>query len=294
MLLVRLLKFVKFSHTAFALPFALAAAAVAMSRQWPLVAGTARTPWWAYFAPTLAAILGCMVFARTAAMGFNRLADWEIDRRNPRTAGRHLLVSRQQATGLVIVSSVLFVACTFFLNRLCVVLAPVALTIVFFYSVTKRFTSLTHLFLGLALAVAPVGAWAGVTGDLRDWEPFLLGSAVALWVAGFDIIYAVQDEAFDRAEGLHSLVVRLGVRRALVVARCFHGGMVVALGGFGAVAGLHEPFWTGLGVVVLILIYEHIQARGLDPRSLNEAFFTANAVISIGLFLIGTADIFFL
>ena len=198
---VRLLRFVRFSHTIFALPFALGAMLVAADG----------LPGWRI----CGLIVLAMVCARTAAMAFNRVADWQIDQRNPRTAARHTLVSRGAAIGLVIVSAAAFVAVTRGINPLCFRLSPVALAIVFFYSLTKRFTSFSHFFLGLALSVSPVGAWLAVRGE---WAlaPLVLALAVLLWVAGFDIIYATQDHEFDRAEGLRSLVVQLGVPRSLV------------------------------------------------------------------------------
>lgn len=196
----RILRLVRFSHTVFALPFALGSM---------LVAAHGLPP-----ARTFGLIIACMVFARTAAMLFNRLADWEIDQRNPRTADRHTLVPRPLAVALLIASSAAFVAASWFLNRFVFWLSPCALAAVFFYSLTKRFTSMSHLFLGLALSISPVGAWLAVRGAF-SFPPLVLGLAVIFWVAGFDIIYATQDYQFDRSEGLHSLVVRLGLRRSL-------------------------------------------------------------------------------
>jgi 4-hydroxybenzoate polyprenyltransferase len=269
--IARLLRFIRFSHTIFALPFALGAMLVAAGG-WP--------PW-----PTVGLILLCMVFARTAAMTFNRLADWQIDQRNPRTAERHTLVSHGAAIVLLLVSSAGFIATTWWINRLCFYLSPVALLIVFFYSLTKRFTSLSHFFLGLALAVSPVGAWLAVSGHFA-WPPLILALAVLLWVAGFDIIYATQDHEFDRAAGLRSLVVRLGVPRSLRWAQALHWIMLAVLVAFGRSARLGPAFYASLVLVAGALIYEHHSAAQLDVRGINQAFFTSNAFVGL-VFVLG-------
>jgi 4-hydroxybenzoate polyprenyltransferase len=262
----RLLAFIRFSHTIFALPFALGSMFVA-ARGWP--------------EPRIGLlILAAMVTARTAAMAFNRLADWKMDQLNPRTSGRHLLVSRTAAIGLLAASSAAFVASTYFINRICFALSPVALAIVFFYSVTKRFTSFTHLFLGLALAVAPAGAWLAVRGRL-DPPPLILALAVLFWVAGFDLIYALLDADFDRAAGLNSLVVRLGARKSLALAQWFHLAMWLLLAGFGFTAGLGILYYGGLALVFGALVYEHLTARGMDVAAINKAFFQSNAFVGL-------------
>ena len=193
--LARFLRLIRFSHTIFALPFALAALIVAADG-WPSLR-------------ILLLVIVCMVFARTAAMLFNRVVDWSLDQRNPRTASRHLLVSKLSAVVLLILASAGFLLAASAINRLTCILAPVALALIFFYSVTKRFTSATHFFLGLALAIAPVGAWIAQTGTI-DLAPLVLAAGVICWVAGFDLIYATQDYDFDRREGIRSLVVKLG------------------------------------------------------------------------------------
>jgi len=270
----RALRFVRFSHTIFAMPFALGSMLVA-ARGLP-------------DARTAGLIVVAMVFARTAAMTFNRLADWEIDQRNPRTAERHRLISRAGAIGLLVVSTVLFVATTWFINALCFWLSPVALALIFFYSVTKRFTALSHLFLGLALSVAPVGAWLAVQGEFKC-PPLILALAVLLWVAGFDVIYATLDHEFDRVAGLHSWVVRVGVPRALAWAQGLHWMMLGVLAAFGWSASLGVPFWASLAVVLGALIYEHRSAARLDVHGVNRAFFAANAVVGLAF----VAGIFF-
>ncbi len=270
---VRVLKFVRFSHTIFALPFALGSL-------W--VASDGRPGW-----RLLGLILLAMIAARTAAMGFNRVADWEIDQRNPRTAGRHRLMSRRGAVWLTGLSAAFFVGVTFWINPVCFVLSPVALALIFFYSLTKRFTRFAQFFLGLALAVAPVGAWLAVTGTLA-WPPLWLALAVLVWVAGFDMIYATQDVEIDRREGLHSMVTWLGVPRALSVARGLHLAAFVGLGLFGWSAGLGGWYGGGLGLIALVLIYEHREAgKTSDLAAINRAFFLSNALVGV-LFLLAT------
>ncbi len=267
-LLGRILAFIRFSHTVFALPFALGSMLVA-ARGWP--------------APRLVLlIVAAMVWARTAAMTFNRVADWEIDRRNPRTAGRHLLIPKAGAYALLIVSSIAFLVTTWWINRLCFWLSPPALAIVFFYSLTKRFTSFTHLFLGFALSVSPVGAWLAVRGRV-DLPPLVLAVAVLFWVAGFDLIYALQDAEFDRQSGLNSLVVRLGSARSLAWAQRFHVATWLLLVAFGVVSGLGVFYYASLAVVLLALVYEHFSARQMDLIAINRAFFQSNAFIGLVL-----------
>ena len=271
----RLLQFVRFSHTVFALPFALGSMLVAADGL-----PSARLS---------GLIVLCMVFARTAAMIFNRLADWEIDKRNPRTVGRHRLVSRGPAAAILVLCSAAFVATTWFINPLCFWLSPVALLIIFFYSLTKRFTSYSHFFLGLALSVSPVGAWLAVRGHF-DFAPLVLALAVLLWVAGFDVIYATQDHEFDRVEGLRSLVVRLGVDRALHWAQGLHWLAFGVLLLFGLFAGLGWPYYGGLGAIAIALVYEHRIAARRDMEAINQAFFHSNAIVGLIFVLAIAAD----
>ncbi|MDD5198271.1 MAG: putative 4-hydroxybenzoate polyprenyltransferase [Terrimicrobiaceae bacterium] len=268
----RLLQFVRFSHTVFAMPFALGAMVVAANGLPP--------------ARTILLIVLAMVFARTAAMTFNRLADWRLDQRNPRTEGRHRLIPRSSAILACAISSALFVLSAWMINPLCFVLSPVALAIVFFYSFTKRFTHAAQFFLGLALAVAPVGAWLAVTGSFSP-QPLILALAVVLWLAGFDSIYATQDYEVDKREGLKSMVVWLGIPRALRVAQFLHAAAWLALAGFGWSAGLGVAYWLGLAAILGLLIYEHRVARSLDVAAINAAFFQSNAWIG-GVFVLAT------
>jgi len=266
----RFLQLIRFSHTIFALPFALGALVVAANGL-----PSART---------LLLVLVCMVSARTAAMLFNRFVDWSLDQRNPRTASRHLLLSKPAIGALLGLSSVLFVAAAAAINRLTFVLSPVALAIVFFYSLTKRFTAATHFFLGLALAISPIGAWIAQRGDL-DLAPIVLAIGVICWVAGFDLIYATQDFEFDRREGIRSLVVAMGIARTLRVAQLLHVLMLTMLIGFGFAAHLGPIYFLAMPVVAAALVYEHRSARSLDLAGINRAFFQSNAFVS-ALFLV--------
>lgn len=263
---VRLLTFIRFSHTVFALPFALGSMIVA-AHGWPTLR-------------IFGLILLAMVFARTAAMVFNRLADWEIDKGNPRTAGRHKLVSRPSAIALLVFSSAAFIATSYFINSACFLFSPLALIILFFYSLTKRFTSYSHFFLGFALGISCIGAWLAVRGQF-EFPPFVLAVAVILWVAGFDLIYATQDMEFDKAAGLHSLVVRLGVPRTLVVAQWLHAAMWLLLGAFGWAAQLGAIYYGALVIILGALVYEHAVARKLDLAAINQAFFQSNAFVGV-------------
>jgi 4-hydroxybenzoate polyprenyltransferase len=260
----RFLRLIRFSHTIFALPFALGALVVA-ANGWPSLR-------------ILLLVLLCMVFARTAAMLFNRLVDWSLDQRNPRTASRHLLVSKSVALTLLGFSSAGFVLAAAAINRLTFILAPVALFVIFFYSITKRFTGATHFFLGLALAVAPIGAWIAQTGRI-DVAPLVLAAGVICWVAGFDLIYATQDYDFDRREGIRSLVVKLGITRSFHVAELLHLFTFAALIGFGLVANLGSLYYWSMPLIAAALVYEH-KIEKLDIAGINRAFFQSNAFVS--------------
>ena len=263
-------EFIKISHTIFAMPFGLAAMLVA--------AGGVPT------GRVLFGVLLCLVGARTAAMAFNRLADWSIDQKNPRTAVRSTLVSKATAYVTMVGGSGLLVGGAWVLNPLCLMLSPVALGIVCFYSVTKRFTWGSHGFLGLALGTAPVGGWLAVRGQFDSWVPIVLGCAVGLWVAGFDLIYALQDREFDRREGLKSFPARFGERVTLRMASGLHGLAVICLGGFGWMAGFG---WRSGAVWVVICLVLGVEAVwGRQPERRQKAFFEANAMVS-GLVLGG-------
>ena len=229
-------------------------------------------------ARVLLLVILCMVFARTAAMLFNRIVDWSLDQRNPRTAARHLWFQSGAIFSLVLCSFA-FVLSAFAINRVTGLLAVPALAIIFFYSLTKRFTDATHFFLGLALAVAPVGAWLAQTGRFA-LPPLILSLGVICWVSGFDLIYATQDYDFDRREGLRSLVVKLGVARSLRLAEWLHLAMFMALIAFGLFAKLGPIYFCSLLLVAAALLYEHRTAKKLDVAGINRAFFQSNAFVS--------------
>ena len=262
----RFLRLIRFSHTIFALPFALGALLVAAEGHPGL--------------RVLGLVLLSMVLARTAAMLFNRLSDWSLDQKNPRTAQRHLLVSKPVAWALLAISSAGFLMASAAINRTTALLSPIALAIVFFYSLTKRFTGFTHFFLGFALAVAPAGAWIAQTGSLAV-PPVVLGAGVVSWVAGFDLIYATQDVDFDRREGLRSLVVQLGVTASLRLAQWLHLLMFAALVAFGIAAKLGLIYFAAMPMIAGALVYEHRSARTLDLAGINRAFFQSNAFVSV-------------
>jgi 4-hydroxybenzoate polyprenyltransferase len=255
------LRFVRFSHSVFALPFALAGVLLA-ARRVPIT--------W----PSVGWIVVAMVAARSAAMGFNRLVDAKIDALNPRTANRELprsAMSMREAVTFVIAASVVFIFATSRLNTLCFVLSPVALAIVFWYSLAKRLTTWTQLFLGLAMAVAPVGGWLAV-GARGGWEPWLLALAVGAWVGGFDVLYACQDLEFDRAHGLRSIPVRFGVPTSLAISRVMHVIAVAALLALTFVTPLSRLYALGVVVVGILLLYEQSLVRSEDLSQVKRAF----------------------
>ena len=268
--------FVRMGHTVFAMPFALVGALLAAQRT-PV--GVARVLW----------IVAAMVTARTAAMGFNRLVDVRFDRLNPRTAGRELprgVMSTGEAAALVVIASVAFVLVTTQLGWICLALSPVALGIVFWYSLAKRVTTYTQLFLGLALAVAPVGGWLAA-GGRGGWEPWLVALATGAWVAGFDILYACQDLEFDRAQGLRSIPATFGVRVSLWIARGLHLVTVVALAAVALVAPLGGWYVAGVAGVALLLAYEQSLVRPDDLSRVKLAF-DLNGYVGI-FYLMATA-----
>jgi 4-hydroxybenzoate polyprenyltransferase len=274
------LSFVRFSHSVFALPFALTGALLAWREQ-PF--SWTRVGW----------IVASMVCARSAAMGFNRLVDANFDALNPRTAMRELprgLMSRREAVVFVLVASALFVFSASRLGALCLALSPVALAIVFWYSIAKRYTSYTQLFLGLAMAVAPVGGWLAA-GGRGGWEPWLLGLAIGLWVGGFDILYACQDVEFDRANGLRSIPVRVGVARAVAISRVMHAATVVVMAMLGAAADLPPLYLGGVCAVAVLLIYEQSLVSQDDLSQVKKAF-DLNGYVGIVYFAATAAAIY--
>ena len=273
-------RMIKFSHSIFALPFALSGAALATATHGiqPM-----KLVW----------IIIAMVSARSAAMGFNRLVDRKIDADNPRTTQRELpsgAMSAPAVTLFVLISSGLLVVAAWQINGLCLLLSPVALAVVFTYSFTKRFTWASHLVLGLALALAPLGAWIAVTGRF-DLTPVILGLSVMSWTAGFDILYACQDRDFDQGAGLHSIPVRFGLVGALRLARVLHLLAVVLMIGLGITAGLQVVYFIGVIAIAAMLVYEHRLVSPQDLTKVNTAFMTMNGLVSIAFFAFTLADL---
>jgi len=271
------LEMIKFEHSVFALPFALTGA---------LLAARATKHGWPSFRQVLWIIVA-MVAARTAAMTINRIVDLRYDKENPRTKMRALAtgaLSVPFAWMFTLAAVCVFLLAAWQLSLLALELAPVALTILFFYSLTKRFTSLSHLFLGFALGISPAAAWIAITGSL-DWHMLILCGAVTLWVGGFDVLYACQDVEFDRQAGLYSIPKRLGIAGALRISRVMHIGVIVMLSWLATSFGLPWPAWVGVAVVAGLLGYEHSLVRANDLSKLNAAFFAVNGYISM-LFLL--------
>jgi 4-hydroxybenzoate polyprenyltransferase len=273
------LEMIKWEHSIFALPFALTAAVLAASG-WP-------------HPMQLVWIVACMIFARSAGMAFNRFADADFDAANPRTAARAIpagLLSRRFVGGFTVVASALFLLCAAQLNRLTLLLAPVALTLIFSYSYTKRFTRLSHLVLGLVLGAAPAAAWVAIRGTL-DPRILVVTAIVLCWVAGFDVLYACQDALHDRAVGLKSIPAHLGIDGAFWIARALHLTMLALCLWLIALFHLGLIAWIGIALVAALLLYEHSIVSPRDLRRMNAAFFTLNGVISIIFFLSIAADI---
>ncbi len=274
-----ILEMIKFEHTIFALPFAFTAALMAAHG-----IPSGRTILW---------IVVAMVGARSAAMGFNRWADRKFDAKNPRTQNRALpagLVSPGQVLLFTAVSSALLVFAAYMLNPLAFALSPLALAIVFFYSYTKRFTYLSHAFLGLAIAGAPLGAWIAVAGRL-DPPAYVLGAAVLFWLLGFDVLYALQDLDFDSRAGLRSIPRRFGVRRSLLIARAAHAVTIAALFWLASLLSLGWVYISGVVVALCLIVYEHALVREDDLSKLNIAFFNMNGTISVCIFLFTLVDL---
>lgn len=274
------LDMIKFEHTIFALPFALISMLLASK---PALLPSGATIFW---------ILVAMVGARSAAMSFNRLADAKIDSENPRTASRHIpsgLLDKGYVWGFFVISILLFEVAAWQLNRICFLLSPVALAAVLGYSYTKRFTALCHLILGFAIGIAPIGAWLAVRGELHP-IPLLIGAIVMLWIGGFDIIYALQDYEFDRKSSLHSLPKWVGKGNALLISRIMHLLMLGLLIGLGVVANLHLPYYIGVAITAVLIVYEQSLVKPTDLSRVNLAFFTLNGWIGVCLFFAVLAD----
>lgn len=275
-----ILKLIKFSHTIFSLPFAVMSAFIAADG----VPGIRQ----------LLLILGALVMARSCAMSFNRLVDARYDIHNPRTSYRIQLQGLIGKTNLwffTISCSLLFIIFAGMLNRLCLFISPLALLIIFGYSYTKRFTNLSHLVLGLSLALSPIGAWIGITGEIAI-APFILALAVLLWTAGFDIIYACQDLQHDIKTGLHSIPSKMGIKNSLILSSVLHFLMVIVLFLFMYFTKLNNIYFGGVCFVSIMLIYEHSLIKPHDLSKISLAFFTVNGIISMILMVVTLVDIF--
>lgn len=277
------LSLVKFSHTIFAMPFAMIGYFTAVLR-------TGHGFSW----QTFLLVIGCMVFARSAAMAFNRWLDAHFDALNPRTAIREIpagIISRSSALWFVIACCLLFIGCTALINPLCLSLSPVALFVVLFYSYTKRFTALCHLVLGLGLSLAPIGAYLAVTGTFAVL-PVLFSFAVVFWVSGFDVIYALQDESFDKAQHLHSLPAAYGVRKALRLSELLHVGSALSVIGAGIYGHFGFFYWIGVAVFIGMLFMQHRLVKPGDLSRVNLAFMTTNGIASVVFSVFVLTDMF--
>jgi 4-hydroxybenzoate polyprenyltransferase len=270
------LSLIKFSHTIFAMPFACIGFFLATTS----TTASSTINWWLFLKVVL-----CMVFARSAAMAFNRYADRDIDEKNPRTAQREIpagSIAPENALSFVIVNCLLFVATTYFINPLCLYLSPIALAVVLGYSYTKRFTALCHFVLGIGLALAPIGAYIAVTGvfDNNSITAIIYSFVVLFWVSGFDIIYALQDEDFDKSLGLNSIPATLGKKRALMLSNLLHliSASLVILAAWRSEVGIYS--WVGTAIFVGLLIYQHVLVKPNDLSKVNLAFFTTNGIAS--------------
>jgi 4-hydroxybenzoate polyprenyltransferase len=272
------LSFIKFSHTIFAMPFALIGFFLATKSnefEWIL----------------LLYVVLCMIFARSAAMAFNRYIDRDIDTNNPRTAQVREIpngsIKANSALIFVIINSLLFISTTYLINSLCLALSPVALLVIIGYSYTKRFTALCHLVLGLGLALAPIGAYLAVSGNF-DVVPLLFSAAVLFWVSGFDIIYSLQDQEFDKEQKLHSIPVLIGTKNALNLSKILHFLTFSSLSIAGSFSDFSLYYWIGFGIFTALLIYQHLLVKHNDLSKINLAFFTTNGIASVifGIFVI--------
>lgn len=302
------LSLIKFSHTIFAMPFALIGFFLATRYDTPLsilleqpfdihVNGEiihGLNPPLKFYLKVLSLVILCMVFARSAAMAFNRYLDRKFDEKNPRTAVREIpsgIITPKNALTFTIISCILFVTTTWFINNICFYLSPVALFVILFYSYTKRFTALCHFVLGLGLSLAPIGAYLAVTGQF-DWLPLLFSFTVIFWVSGFDIIYALQDEEFDKNNHLYSIPAALGKKNALRVSELLHVLSAAAVIGAGFYGTFGWLYWIGVAVFAGMLIYQHSIVKPTDLRRVNLAFMTANGIASVVFAVFVILDLF--
>lgn len=285
------LSLIKFSHTIFAMPFALIGFCLGVIKNESRVNSA---PWYFLYGFTFIQVILCMVFARSAAMAFNRYLDRNFDAKNPRTSIREVPAGILKANNVLlftIISCLLFIACTFFINRICFFLSPVALLVVLGYSYTKRFTPLCHLILGLGLSLAPIGAYLAITGHF-DFLPILFSFTVLFWVSGFDIIYALQDEEFDKTNKLYSIPAWLGKAKALRISELLHVLSAVCVLFAGWLGDFGWLYWIGSVIFIGMLVYQHSIVRPNDLKRVNIAFMTANGIASVVFALFVIADLF--
>ena len=288
------LSLIKFSHTIFAMPFALIGFCLGIIKNESKINLLNPSPGYIKYAIGFVLVILCMIFARSAAMAFNRYLDRSFDAKNPRTAIREIpsgIIKSNNALGFVMICCVLFIACTFFINTMCFLLSPVALFVVLFYSYTKRFTALCHIVLGVGLSLAPIGAYLAVTGVFA-LLPVLFSFAVVFWVSGFDIIYALQDEEFDKQHKLYSIPAAFGKAKALRVSELLHllsAACVIYAGIFGNSGSL---YWVGIVFFICMLVYQHAIVKPDDLRRVNIAFMTANGIASIVFAVFVLLDLF--
>ena len=277
---------VKFAHTIFAMPFAL----IGFFYGLKMIDYDLNRPWWLL----LILVVLCMVFARSAAMAFNRWLDAEYDAKNPRTLIREIpggIISKKNAMIFVIFNCIAFIICTFFINTLCFVLAPVALFVILFYSYTKRFTVLCHLVLGLGLSLAPIGAYIAVTGKFAI-VPILFSLSVLFWVSGFDIIYALQDEEFDKENNLYSIPSFIGTKKALRITELLHFLSALCVIAAGMIGDFAAMYWSGVVVFAFFLFYQHTLVKPKDLSKVNKAFFSSNGIASVVFCVLVLLDLF--
>jgi len=287
------LSLVKFSHTIFAMPFAMIGFVLGLINN-HLVNNSAinQLIYFSYGFKLLLVII-CMVTARSAAMAFNRYLDRHFDAKNPRTANREIpagIISAENALAFIIGSCVVFVVATYFINPMCLYLSPVALFVILFYSYTKRFTYLCHLVLGLGLSLAPIGAYLAVTGSF-DFLPILFSLAVVFWVSGFDIIFALQDIDFDQSQQLYSIPAIVGTKKGLLISELFHIISALCVTGAGAYGNFHWLYWIGVALFIGMLIYQHTIVKPNDLSKVNIAFMTANGIASVVFAVFVIADV---
>lgn len=285
------LSLIKFSHTIFAMPFALIGFFLGIINNEAIINSA---PWYLRYGLKFLLVIICMITARSAAMAFNRYLDREFDAKNPRTAIREIpkgIISANNALLFTIINCFVFVLATFFINNICFYLSPVALFVILFYSYTKRFTALCHIVLGIGLSLAPIGAYLAVTGAFA-LLPILFSLAVVFWVSGFDVIFALQDVAFDQSEKLYSIPSVFGVKKGLIISTLLHVSSAICVVAAGFIGSFSWLYWIGVALFIGMLIYQHSIVKPQDLSKVNIAFMTANGIASVVFAVFVIADLF--